>query len=125
MPTSSAPFYEFGPFRLEPGERRLLFANEPIPVPPKVLDTLVILVEANGRLVAKDALMQRLWPDTVVEEVNLARNVSLLRRALADRDGRDYIETVPKSGYRFTAPVARIEAPADLREPSAARPARP
>jgi DNA-binding winged helix-turn-helix (wHTH) protein len=123
MPTSGVPFYVFGPFRLEPAERRVLFGDEPLPLPPKVLDTLVILVEADGRLVARDALMQRLWPDTVVEEVNLARNVSLLRKALADRDGRNYIETVPKAGYRFTAPVARIEHPADVHEPSAAWPA--
>lgn len=125
MPTSGAPFYAFGPFRLEPAERRLVFRDEPLPLPPKVLDTLVVLVEADGRLVAKEALMQRLWPDTVVEEVNLARNVSLLRKALADRDGRDYIETVPKSGYRFTAPVARIERPAERHEPSTAQPAGP
>ena len=109
------PIYSFGPFRLDPAERRLLLGDEVVPLPPKVLDTLVALVEADGRLVERDALMRRLWPDTVVEEVNLARNVSLLRKALGDQDGRTYIETVPKSGYRFTAPITRVTGPVDPR----------
>ena len=118
MQTSDAPIYSFGPFRLDPAERRLLLGDEAVPLPPKVLDTLVALVEADGRLVERDALMRRLWPDTVVEEVNLARNVSLLRKALGDQDGRTYIETVPKSGYRFTAPITRVTGPVDLHDPS-------
>jgi len=121
MQISESPVYAFGPFRLDPAERRLLRGDEPVPLPPKLLDTLVALVEADGRLVAKEALMQRLWPDTVVEEVNLARNVSLLRKALGELDdGRGYIETVPKSGYRFIEPVTKVARPADPHGPSVA-----
>src|SRR5262245_55807916 len=108
METSDTSVYAFGPFRLDPAERRLLLESEPLALPPKVLDTLIALVEADGRLVAKEGLMQRLWPDTIVEEVNLARNVSLLRKALGEKDGRTYIETVPKSGYRFTEPITKV-----------------
>src|SRR5262245_20300544 len=118
MQTSDAPNYSFGPFQLGPAERRGLLGDEAVPLPPKVLDTLVALVEADGRLVERDALMQRLWPDTVVEEVNLARNVSLLRKALGDQDGRTYIETVPKSGYRFTASITRVTRPITFHVPS-------
>src|SRR5262245_50084608 len=125
MPTSDAPGYSFGPFRLEPAERRLLLNGEPMTLAPKVLDTLVVLLEADGRLVPKDALMQRLWPDTVFEEVNLASNISLLRKTLGDVDGTKYIETVPKSGYRFIATVDRATpAVATKTEPGRRVPAR-
>jgi pimeloyl-ACP methyl ester carboxylesterase len=73
----------------------------------KVFDTLCILVENHGRLVRKDELMQRLWPDSVVEENNLDHNISKLRQALSDgSDGQRFIETVPRQGYRFTAEVS-------------------
>ena len=77
---------------------------------------LVVLVEHSGRLLGKDALMERLWPDQFVEEVNLNRNVSTLRRALGERPGEaKYIETVPKHGYRFIAEVREVaEAGASL-----------
>lgn len=97
--------YEFGPFRLEPGERRLSRAGEPIAIPPKALDLLVILVEHADRLVKKEELMERLWPGVFVEEVNLAQNVSAIRRVLGG-EGRDaYIQTVAGGGYRFVATV--------------------
>ena len=100
-------FYEFGPFRLDPAERLLLRNNQTVPLAPKALDTLLLLVENSGHLLTKDELMKRLWPETFVEEVNLAQYISAIRRALDDKNGgTQYIETVPKGGYRFVGPVS-------------------
>src|SRR4029077_18900736 len=96
--------YEFGPFRLEPGERRLLRDGGPIPLPPQAFDLLAILVEHPDRLCKKAELIERLWPGVFVEEVNLAQNISALRRALGG-DQQLYIQTVAGAGYRFAAPV--------------------
>src|SRR5213594_2893335 len=102
--------YRFGPFSLDAAERRLLRDGDPVSLAPKVFDTLLVLIEDSGRLVAKNALMSRLWPDTFVEEATLARNISDLRKALGESAGEDkYIETVPKSGYRFVAEVRQVE----------------
>ncbi|HVG31577.1 MAG TPA: winged helix-turn-helix domain-containing protein [Pyrinomonadaceae bacterium] len=102
--------YEFGAFRLDATERLLFQNGEPLPLPPKVIDTLLVLVENNGRLIAKEELMKRVWPDTFVEENNLNKNVSALRKALGERqDEQKFIETVPKRGYRFIANVRRAE----------------
>ena len=101
--------YEFGYFRLDPSERLLVRDGQPVPLAPKVFDTLLALVENPGRLVDKDQLMSRLWPDTFVEEVTLARNISDLRKALRDSTGEEkFIETVPKRGYRFSGAVRCI-----------------
>jgi DNA-binding winged helix-turn-helix (wHTH) protein/Tol biopolymer transport system component len=103
--------YSFGPFQLEPAERRLLRDGRDLRLSPKIFDTLVILVERHGLLVEKDDLMKALWPGMFVEEVTLARNISLLRKALGDVSGQDesqYIETVSKRGYRFIAEVSEI-----------------
>lgn len=98
--------YEFGPFRLDVDERLLMRDGRMTPLPPKVFDTLLVLVENSGRVVSKDELMQSLWPDTFVEESNLTQNISQLRRALGDgAAGPQYIETIPKRGYRFVANV--------------------
>jgi DNA-binding winged helix-turn-helix (wHTH) protein/pimeloyl-ACP methyl ester carboxylesterase len=98
--------FRFGSFQLEVTERRLTRSGEVVPLRSKVFDTLCILVENHGRLVRKDELMHRLWPDSVVEENNLDHNISKLRQALSDgRNGQRYIETVPRQGYRFTAEV--------------------
>ncbi|HEU4390626.1 MAG TPA: transcriptional regulator, partial [Blastocatellia bacterium] len=103
---NASEVYEFGSFRLDPVERLLLVDGAPVPLAPKVFDTLLVLVEASGRLVTKDDLMSRLWPDTFVEEGTLTRNISDLRKALADAgDGDQYIQTVPRHGYRFSEPV--------------------
>jgi TolB-like protein/DNA-binding winged helix-turn-helix (wHTH) protein len=100
------PTFEFNDFRLETAERRLLRNGSPIPLPPKVFDTLVVLVENPGRLLPKDELMQRLWPDTFVEEVSLAQNISQLRKALGEPSGdAQIIQTVAKRGYRFVPSV--------------------
>ena len=87
-----SPVYEFGAFRLEVGERRLLCDGRPVPLTAKVFDTLRVLVEHAGRLLTKDELMQSIWPDSVVEENNLNHNVSVLRRALGEQEiGRAHV----------------------------------
>ena len=98
--------YEFGSFRLDPGERLLLRAGEPVPLTPKAFDLLLVLVKEAGHLLEKEALMNAVWPDSFVEENNLADNISRLRKALNDgENGQRFIETVPKRGYRFVADV--------------------
>ena len=101
--------YEFGPFLLDPGERLLRHGTARMELPPRAFDTLLVLVENNGRLLEKDALMRTVWRDTVVEENNLSQVIYLLRKALRDgEDGARYIETVPKRGYRFVERGSRI-----------------
>jgi DNA-binding winged helix-turn-helix (wHTH) protein/TolB-like protein len=94
--------HRFGPFRYDSVQRLLFRKDELIPLVPKAVDTLHALLERRGEVVSKAELMKAVWPDCVVEEVGLARNISLLRKALGD-DAEAYIETVPKRGYRFTA----------------------
>src|SRR5437762_10918432 len=102
-------FYEFGPFRLNVQERLLEKDAGLVPLTPKVFETLLVLVEHSGHVLAKDELMNKLWPDTFVEESSLTQNISLLRRALDEVPGsRQYIETIPKRGYRFVADVRRL-----------------
>ncbi|MBS1807139.1 MAG: winged helix-turn-helix domain-containing protein [Acidobacteria bacterium] len=103
--------YQFGPFRLDPQERLLWRTDEIVWLTPKAFDTLLVLLENSGQLVSKDDLMDRVWPNTYVEEANLAQNVSTLRKALGENsDGIKYIETLPRRGYRFVAPVQKIPA---------------
>ena len=98
--------YDFGPFFLDPSERRLLQDGKPVALTPKCFDLLVILVENSGHLLEKDELLQRLWPDQFVEEANLSFNISSLRKALGEgQSDMHFIETVPKKGFRFVAPV--------------------
>ena len=101
--------YEFGEFKLDAAERVLQRGNEPVPLTPKAFETLLVLVQRSGHVVEKDELMKQVWADAFVEEANLARNVWTLRKALGD-DEREhhYIETVPKLGYRFVAPVREL-----------------
>src|SRR5262245_18795365 len=101
--------YEFGPFRLDAGERLLLRDGEVVPLTPKAFDLLLALVEQPGHLLEKDALLKTVWPDSFVEENNLADNISRLRKALGEGDqGRKFIETVPRRGYRFVAEVKEL-----------------
>lgn len=101
--------FRFESFQLDVAERRLFRSGELIPLRAKVFDTLCILVEKHGRLVRKEELMQRLCPDSIVEENNLDHNISKLRRALQDgTNGQEFIETVPRPGYRFIAEVQQI-----------------
>ncbi len=100
--------YEFGRFRLKVAERVLLREGELVPLTPKVFDILVTLVEHGGQVVAKDDLMKRVWPNTFVEEGNLTQNISLLRKALGETPGGvQFIETVPRRGYRFVAETSQ------------------
>jgi TolB-like protein/DNA-binding winged helix-turn-helix (wHTH) protein/Tfp pilus assembly protein PilF len=116
--------FEFGPFRLNPSERLLLRDQAQVRLPPKAFDALVFLVENRGRLLEKEELLRRVWPDTFVEESNLAQHISILRKALQDRDdGPRFIETVPRSGYRFIAEVRELGGAApDTEVPSASTP---
>ncbi len=101
--------FEFGQFRLETAERLLLRAGARISLTPKAFETLLVLVQNSGRLVEKDDLIKQVWPDAIVEEANLARNIWALRKALGDVNGAGaYIETIPKVGYRFVAPVTEL-----------------
>src|SRR5262245_20865354 len=102
------PIYELGPDRLDAAERLLSRGGEVVPLQPKAFDLLLALVERPGRLLEKDELMKVVWPDTVVEEVNLANNISILRKTLG-ANGQQFIETVPKRGYRFVADVNKVE----------------
>jgi TolB-like protein/DNA-binding winged helix-turn-helix (wHTH) protein/Flp pilus assembly protein TadD len=102
----SQPTHQFGPFTLDSHKRLLWRDSEPVPLAPKVLDTLLVLVEHRDRVVSKDELLERVWGGTVVEEGGLARNISVLRKALGDKpDEHQYIVTVPGRGYRFVADV--------------------
>lgn len=98
--------FEFGSFRLDTSECRLYRDGETVPLSPKVFNILVVLVERNGRLVEKERLMEIVWPDTYVEEGNLVANISILRKTLGESHGKpQFVETIPKRGYRFIAPV--------------------
>jgi DNA-binding winged helix-turn-helix (wHTH) protein len=100
-------FYEFGPFRLDVPDQRLTRAGAHVPLPPKEFDTLLCLVEARGRLVTQQELLSRVWPGVNVEVGTIAQRISALRKALGgDEAGHDYIETVPRRGYRLNAEVS-------------------
>ena len=117
--------YQFGPFLLCPSEQLLLRDGKQVPLAPKAFDLLTVLVASSGRLLSREELLEAVWKDSFVEEINLTVNISLLRKALGTGpDGGAYIATVPKRGYRFTAPV-RIEAGrAPLPEKNGIAPAR-
>src|SRR5712691_5048700 len=109
MPRQIRHLYEFGPFRLDPEKPCLWRDGEPVPLTPKAVETLLVLVQQNGKLVEREALMGAIWPDTFVEDGNLNFNVSMLRKALGtDEAGEQYIQTVPRHGYRFRAEVREV-----------------
>jgi DNA-binding winged helix-turn-helix (wHTH) protein/TolB-like protein/Tfp pilus assembly protein PilF len=98
--------YAFGPFRIDARSRILLKDGERVPIPPKSADLLLVLLERGGDLVSRDELLKLVWPDTFVEDNNLAKHIFLLRKTLGnDEQGAAYIETVPKRGYRFIGQV--------------------
>jgi len=101
-------FYEFGPFRIEENERLLRRGQEVVALPPKAAELLLALVERHGEAVRKEELLDVVWRGTFVEENSLAQNVYLLRKALGDHPGAQYIDTIPRRGYRFVAPVRTI-----------------
>ena len=101
--------FEFGPFHIDAAKRLLQRDGETVPLSPKGFEILLVLVEGAGNVVSKDELMQRVWPDSFVEENNLTYNISVLRKALGEHAGEHhYIVTVPTRGYRFVAPVREI-----------------
>lgn len=109
MSQQSQHLYEFGQYSLDTRERLLRRDGVPVALTPKAFETLVLLIEGRGRLVEKQELMEALWPDSHVEESNLATNIWTLRKTLGETpNGRGYIETVPKRGYRFIADVAEV-----------------
>jgi TolB-like protein/DNA-binding winged helix-turn-helix (wHTH) protein len=96
----------FGPYWIDRQQRLLFRDGHLVALEPKVFDTLLVLVEADGTLVSKDELLQKIWPGTFVEEGSVTRNVSTLRRILGkNADDQQYIATVPKRGYRLVATV--------------------
>ena len=101
-------YYEFGPFRLNATDKLLHRNGEPVPLTPKLIDTLVVLVENSEHVVTKEELMETLWPDSFVEESSLTQNISLLRKALTKNGSDQYIKTIPKRGYRFVAVVREV-----------------
>ena len=126
MVGKSGPCYEFGPFRLDVSEHMLLRDGQHVPLTPKILDVLRVLVQNHGHLVEKESLLKEIWPDSFVEEGTLNRSVSVLRRALGDSpSGHQYVETVPKRGYRFVAPVVEclplIQNPSSVAQPPCCR----
>src|SRR5215471_14874811 len=122
MSLQTKHIYEFGPFRLDEAEHLLLRDGNAVPLTPKAFDLLLTLVEGHGHLLEKEELLKKVWPDTFVEEANLASNISQLRKALGDgENGHRYIETAPKRGYRFVAGVKKLEeegAEQPVQEPS-------
>ena len=107
--------YEFGDFRIDPVDRILMRQGEVVPLTPKVFDLLIMLIENQGRVVEKDQLMNAVWPNTFVEEGNLTQNISVLRKALGNgSNGRQYIQTIPRRGYRFTGNIRVVRANEEL-----------
>lgn len=101
--------YEFGPYFLDPTECRLLRDDQVVPLTPKLFDLLLVLVQNGGRTLKKEELLQAVWPDAIVEENNLTVTISALRKVLGEEAGTaQYIETVPRRGYRFVAEVREL-----------------
>lgn len=102
--------YQFGSFQLDPAQKILLHAGQRVPLNPKTFLILLALVEAEGRVVSKDNLVAKVWPNVIVEESNLTKNISLLRKLLGNGDeSAEFIETIPKIGYRFIPSFKPVE----------------
>lgn len=114
MSQRAKDFYEFGDFKIDSVQRVLMREGELVPLTPKVFDLLLLLIENNGHVVEKEKLMSEIWPGTFVEEGNLTQNISVLRRILGEgAEGRQYIQTIPRRGYRF---VGRLRIAAEVSE---------
>ncbi|HYJ47834.1 MAG TPA: winged helix-turn-helix domain-containing protein [Pyrinomonadaceae bacterium] len=114
MSNSTRQFYEFGPFRLDVANRLLLREGQPLALTPKAVETLLALVRSGGEVLGKDDLMQQVWPGQFVEEGNLTQHIYLLRKTLKQAaDGRNYIETLPRRGYRFVGEIREESRAAD------------
>jgi DNA-binding winged helix-turn-helix (wHTH) protein/TolB-like protein/Tfp pilus assembly protein PilF len=118
---TEAAVYDFGPFQVDTVRRILLRDGEPVPLTSKAFDTLLVLIRNRDRVLEKEELMKAIWPDSFVEEANLAQHVSALRRALGESASEHrYIATVPGRGYRF---VAAVRSPLGPAQPSPDPPA--
>jgi DNA-binding response OmpR family regulator len=119
------PTIRFGPFCVHPRSRKLFADGQPVDLGSRAFDLLIVLLEAQGALVSKDSIMQRLWPTTVVEESNLRQQMAFLRKALGGF--RDAIKTIPGRGYIFAAGTERVDAPALMSalDPNPAAPSHP
>jgi DNA-binding winged helix-turn-helix (wHTH) protein len=100
--------YKFGPFRLDLQRYLLIRDGEPIQLSPKALKTLLVLIQNRDRVVSKDELLKSIWPDAHVEESNLAQNIFVIRKVLAEGTSDRYILTIPANGYRFVAQVEEV-----------------
>src|SRR5438105_8333383 len=124
--TGARRFYEFGPFRLDPNRHRLFRGDEVVALSPKAIQTLILLVENRGKLLERETLMDALWPHVIVEDANLTVAVSQLRKVLnQNADNAEFIETIPRVGYRFVADVCEVleePAPSILEERKRSQP---
>jgi DNA-binding winged helix-turn-helix (wHTH) protein len=119
MANAAKHLYEFGPFHIDAVERVLYCGEKMIPLTPKAIDTLLVLVANPKRLMDKDELLKLVYPDTFVEENALAKNISALRKVLENgAEESQYIQTVSKRGYRFVADVKDVSAVKDEPEPA-------
>ena len=107
MSNQASELDQFGPYRLDVTRRAFMRRDQLVPLAPKTFDLLLLLVRSSGRALSKQELMAALWPGTFVEEANLSFQISTLRKALGD-GASEWIETIPKHGYRFTADVVMI-----------------
>ena len=107
MEKATFAVYEFGPYRLDAAKRLLLYEGKSLTLAPKTFDLLHLLLQSQGRVLTKKELMSALWPDSFVEEANLAFQISALRKALGTT-GAEWVETLPRYGYRFSGAVSRL-----------------
>jgi TolB-like protein/Tfp pilus assembly protein PilF len=108
MSEQASTVYHFGPFQLDSSGHLLLRDGKPVSLTPKAMDTLLVLVQSSGRVLQKEEILKKVWPDTFIEEATLAQNIFTLRKILGvDENGRPYIETIPRRGYRFVADVKK------------------
>ena len=121
MAAGDGNIFRFGRFILDASERTLLEGERTVTLAPKVFDTLHLLVENSGKVLAKERMLAEIWSDAFVEENNLAQNISVLRRILGEDKDNKYIETVPKFGYRFVVPVEVVNAQSEKHESVHAR----
>ena len=98
-----AETYQFGPFRLDAEAKSLFKSDKPVPLTPKAIELLIVLVRNAGSVVDKNSLLREVWADTAVEEGIIAVNIATLRKVFHDGDRPAFIETVPRRGYRFVA----------------------
>lgn len=108
MPSLISSLYEFDEFRLDPQSRLLKRGGTTVPLTPKAFDVLLLLIQNAGRIVAKDELMNAVWPDSFVEESNLTQTIFMVRKALTETADRRYILNVQGQGYRFLVPVVEV-----------------